>query len=57
MKALIRRITNISEQTVAIDTKQHGFVYLLPGESIENVSVRNLKQIKPYVKIIRNLNE
>jgi hypothetical protein len=57
MKVRVRKITNISESSVAVNIDPSTSIYLLPGQSLENRDVYNLDTIRPFVSVEQDLAE
>lgn len=53
----VRRIENTSEEFVPVRTEEGRNIYLKPGQSVENVRVNNLEEMKGKVKVVHSLNE
>ena len=49
-------MTNLISESIYIELKDHA-IELEPGKTIYNVEVKNISDIRPYVKIVENLTE
>lgn len=52
----IKSMTNLISESIYIELKDHA-IELEPGKTIYNVEVKNISDIRPYVKIVENLTE
>ena len=53
----VRKIENVSEVSIPVETQDGTTVYLPPNKSMENVDIKNLDKIKVYSKVTHDLTE
>jgi hypothetical protein len=54
---IVRKITNVSEFEVSVLLEGGNSVLLHTGQLLENVNVKNLNDIKMFVRVERDLSE
>jgi hypothetical protein len=52
----VKSITNVISESILIELNEY-VVELEPGKTLHNVEIKNLGSVRPYTKVIENLNE
>jgi hypothetical protein len=54
---IVRKITNTSASSITVKLDEFSSVCLAPQQMLENVDVRNLETIRPFVSVEYDLSE